>query len=152
MAENPPPAATPASTPEPAQQRFKEVVTAVIALMVVAGTAALAAVAVGQIADKETFARAKDLLLFVNPILGYVVGYYFNKTITDRSVDRADAKAGALKSTLQNVVGAGRQVVGARGAQPKVLGGATLGQPAADDAAAIRLAAALDQAETVMQL
>lgn len=163
MAENSPtnPAPNPApSVVDSAPQRFKERVTAIIAIIVVAGTVLLAFSASLYLSDKEAFERAKDLLLFVNPIVGYVIGYYFNKTVTDKTVDLADQKAqaaeaknGTLKTTLRTVVDAGRAAMTPTRPQAKVLEGTT--EPYATSARApeqARLVSALDRAEAVLSI
>jgi hypothetical protein len=72
---------------------LKEWVTALLALIVVIGSVGLGIFAVRSVGDDKIFAKAKDLLLFVNPILGVVIGYYFSKTQTENVVKNAEAAA-----------------------------------------------------------
>jgi uncharacterized membrane protein len=86
--------ATPAVPPPPPQKdhsTLKEWVTAVLALIVVIGAFILTAYAAQKALGD--FAKIKDLLLFINPILGVVIGYYFSKTATENVVNRAEAAA-----------------------------------------------------------
>jgi hypothetical protein len=74
---------------------FREIVTAAIAVVVVLCSALLILYTVGtvQAASADAFMRAKDILLFVNPILGLVIGYYFQKTTSEARSEHAEATA-----------------------------------------------------------
>jgi hypothetical protein len=50
----------------------------------------------------EEFARVKDLLLFINPLLGVVIGYYFNKVTSE-------ARAETAEKTVQNAMTSAQQ-------------------------------------------
>jgi len=39
------------------------------------------------------YARVKDLLLFINPLLGVIIGYYFNKVSSDLRAETAEMAA-----------------------------------------------------------
>src|SRR5216110_1104429 len=74
---------------------LREAVAATIALLIVLGTTVMLYIVFtryvagdDQAADKH-FERAKDLLLFVNPLLGVVIGYYFNKVSTEARAEKA---------------------------------------------------------------
>src|SRR5690242_20273750 len=82
---------TPSTGPDPFLSRFREAITALIALVIIAGTIILIAIAAGASADQ--FARLKDLLLIVNPVVGIVIGYYFNRTSTVGRAESAEASA-----------------------------------------------------------
>jgi hypothetical protein len=75
--------------------RLRECVTATIALIVMIGTTILIIITIegAYSASADQFARLKDILLFVNPLLGVVVGYYFNKTSTEGRAENAEATA-----------------------------------------------------------
>jgi hypothetical protein len=47
------------------------------------------------------FARAKDLLLFINPILGVVIGYYFNKASTEGRAEQAEENTRAAQAQMR---------------------------------------------------
>ena len=73
--------------------RFRERVAALIALLVILAALTMAVIAFRYIGDSEKFARAKDLLLIINPVLGVVIGYYFNKVSTEARAESAESTA-----------------------------------------------------------
>ncbi len=83
-------------------RRFVEFFTAVLALVIIVGSFILIGVAFNYIdAPDDQFARAKDILLFVNPILGIVIGYYFNKVTSDARAETAEKAAQTAVSTAR---------------------------------------------------
>lgn len=102
-----PPPASAALTPPPRvevtdreMQRFRERVAAAIALTVIAGAVVMMVIAILNI-DTENFERIKDLLLFVNPLLGVVIGYYFNKVSTEARAETAETAASTAMASAQ---------------------------------------------------
>lgn len=91
---------TAAETLDRQLQRFRERVAAAIALLVIAGVVALMIVAVIQV-ESAQFERIKDLLLFVNPLLGVVIGYYFNKVSTEARAETAETAASTAMAAAQ---------------------------------------------------
>ena len=87
-------------------RRFREFVAAGIALLVVLGTFGMLIAAFAYIENDEAFARVKDLLLIVNPILGVVIGYYFNKTSTEARAESAESTARTATASAQQAVAA----------------------------------------------
>ena len=79
--------------PDAALSRFREGVAALIAVVVVGASLTLIFLGFGHIGEKEQFDRAKDLLLIVNPVLGVVIGYYFNKVSTEARAENAENTA-----------------------------------------------------------
>jgi hypothetical protein len=86
---------------------LREVVGASIASLIVLATVALIFMvffryvgAENATADKH-FERAKDLLLFINPLLGVVIGYYFNKVSTEARAEKAEATVATANNTAQ---------------------------------------------------
>lgn len=79
--------------PDRWQARLREGIAAAIAGCIVLATVVLVGIAVAQADSAETFGRVKDLLLFVNPLVGYVIGYYFNKVSTEARAENAEAVA-----------------------------------------------------------
>jgi hypothetical protein len=51
--------------------------------------------------SEDAFGRAKDLLLFINPIVGVVIGYYFNKATSDARSENAEQNAKEATQTAQ---------------------------------------------------
>jgi hypothetical protein len=79
--------------PDAPLSRFREGVAALIAVVVVAASLTLLFLGFRHIGEKEQFDRAKDLLLIVNPVLGVVIGYYFNKVSTEARAENAENTA-----------------------------------------------------------
>jgi hypothetical protein len=75
-------------------QRFREWVAAIISLMIITGSFVMIGVSFSYISSPgDEFARVKDLLLFINPLLGVVIGYYFNKVTSDTRAETAETAA-----------------------------------------------------------
>lgn len=72
---------------------FRERVAALIAILVIVVALAMTAFTFHYIGDSERFGQAKDLLLIINPVLGVVVGYYFNKVSTEARAETAERTA-----------------------------------------------------------
>ena len=81
-----------------ALRRFKEYVAAGIA-----GTVMLAMVFMFIVAVRmaENFDQIKDILLVVNPLVGVVLGYYFNKVSTEARAENAEATAQTAVANAQ---------------------------------------------------
>jgi hypothetical protein len=79
--------------PDAPLSRFREGIAALIAVVVVAASLTLLFLGFGHIGEKEQFDRAKDLLLIVNPVLGVVIGDYFNKVSTEARAENAENTA-----------------------------------------------------------
>jgi hypothetical protein len=90
--------------PDPWAARFRERVAAGIAAAVIVTLLGLLIVAVAQAGSDETFQRLKDLLLFVNPLVGYVIGYYFHKVATEARAERAETVADSATRTAEEAV------------------------------------------------
>ena len=94
-------------TTDPGLRRFREYVAAAIAVLVILGTIVMMIVALRYVGSSDQFARVKDLLLIVNPLLGVVIGYYFNKVSTE-------ARAESAESTAQSATMSAQQATEAR--------------------------------------
>ncbi|MEA3397659.1 MAG: hypothetical protein U9R05_09390 [Chloroflexota bacterium] len=89
MSEKPPVAVT----TNPDLRHFREYVAAAIAVIVVLGTVVMLITALRYVNSSDQFTRVKDLLLIINPLLGVVIGYYFNKVSTEARAESAEATA-----------------------------------------------------------
>jgi hypothetical protein len=85
-------------------RRFREYIAAGIALLVVLGTFGMLIAAFWFIGSNESFARVKDLLLIVNPFLGVVIGYYFNKVSTEARAESAESTARTATANAQQAM------------------------------------------------
>ena len=81
--------------------RIREYIAGGIALLVVGGTAGMVIAAFSYVNNKDTFAEVKDLLFFVNPLVGVVVGYYFTRTTTEGRAESAERAAKEANSTAE---------------------------------------------------
>ncbi|MBP7146990.1 MAG: hypothetical protein KBD01_05560 [Acidobacteria bacterium] len=89
--------------------RLREYVTAGLAALVVVGSLSLVIIALGYVDTPESFARVKDLLLIVNPVLGLVLGYYFNRTTTEARAEHAERTAEIASRTASESLEARRR-------------------------------------------
>jgi hypothetical protein len=154
---------------------LREAVAAAIALLIVVATSVMLYivftryVSSGDAAADKQFERAKDLLLFVNPLLGVVIGYYFNKVSTEARAEKAEegiavahqdvqqaledrneakAEAKEAKSVLNEVIPAAEQVL--REGNNRQPGTLSMGEGTSNDTQARRtLQAALDRAKRI---
>lgn len=91
-------------TVDSSMRRFREYVAAGIAIIIVLGTVIMMIIALQVTANSESpeqFAQVKDLLLIINPLLGVVLGYYFNKVSTEARAENAEATAHNAVITAQ---------------------------------------------------
>jgi phosphate/sulfate permease len=85
----------------PVRPALREWISAGLATIVVVGSILMIAFAYSHIGDSETFTRAKDLLLFINPILGVVIGYYFNRATSEARAEHAERTAEAAQTQVR---------------------------------------------------
>jgi hypothetical protein len=86
---------------------LREVVAATLALVIVGVTGVMLYIIFSRFigpsdpaADKQ-FERAKDILLFMNPLVGVVIGYYFNKVSTEARAEKAEATVASANTNAQ---------------------------------------------------
>jgi ABC-type multidrug transport system fused ATPase/permease subunit len=72
-----------------------------IAGVIVGGTMLLAVISLFFVGKPEDFGRAKDILLFINPFLGVVIGFYFNKVSSEARAENAESNARVATATAQ---------------------------------------------------
>jgi hypothetical protein len=92
---------TPEAVADPAIRRLREYVSALMALIVVLGTVVMVIQAFSHLGTPDEFARVKDLLLFVNPLLGVVIGYYFNRATSEARAETAETAAKGAMANAQ---------------------------------------------------
>ncbi len=56
---------------------------------------------IGKDASDISFQRVKDLLLFINPLVGVVIGYYFNRVSIEARAENAERTAQEATTTAQ---------------------------------------------------
>jgi hypothetical protein len=84
-------------------------VSAGIAVIIILGSIIMLIQAFNYLSSPEEFDRVKDLLLFINPLLGVVVGYYFNRAISEPRAEKAESTATAAMATAQQASAAANQ-------------------------------------------
>ncbi len=90
-------------------RRFREYVTALFGMVMVIGFLVIVVISIIHSAQNEAaFGRIKDLLLIVNPFVGMVLGYYFNKTTSEARAENAEqaaqsAQAQASQATAERI-------------------------------------------------
>jgi hypothetical protein len=156
-------------------QRGRELIAALLALIVVVGTALLIGNAFKFVSVDDTkdqsFQHAKDLLNIVLPLLGVVLGYYFNKVSTEKRAETAERSAQTAttsaqqanearhqvetenretKDTLKEVSNAAEKLLGPQESTLDVLSGTTSANSSPQLARA-ELRAALDRAKRYVQ-
>lgn len=92
------------STADPWPRRLRETIVGAIALIVAIGFVVMTGLAFFYASDNETFGRAKDLLLFVSPVVGVIIGFYFNKASMEARTENAEEAARAASDNAQQAV------------------------------------------------
>lgn len=93
------------STPEPAPRKdfvfkvedfitiFKEVVTAIIAILLVATTVRMLWVSLQLVGDEMRINQARELIMVMTGLVGAVIGYYFGRIPADARAAQAQQQA-----------------------------------------------------------
>ncbi len=92
-----------------AMRRLREYVAAGIAGVIVLGTIVTVLMAISRVEDDTAFGHVKDLLLILNPLVGVVLGYYFNKVSTEARAESAEMTARSVAATAQQATEARNQ-------------------------------------------
>jgi len=82
-------------------RRLREFVSAGIAIAIILSAVVMLIQAFSFLTSPEEFGRVKDLLLFINPLLGVVIGYYFNKTTSEARAETAETTAQSAMANAQ---------------------------------------------------
>jgi hypothetical protein len=84
-------------------QAFKEIVTAVLGLMLVGWTVFLTQRTFTYVGDPAKIADAKDVLLLALGLAGVVVGYYFGRVPADMRATQAQQQANAATTHAEEI-------------------------------------------------
>jgi predicted lipid-binding transport protein (Tim44 family) len=87
--------------PDLAMRRLREYVSAGMAGIIILGTVIMMIMAFSHLQTPDEFARVKDLLLFINPLLGVVIGYYFNKVTSEARAETAEKTVQSAMTSAQ---------------------------------------------------
>lgn len=79
--------------PELKMQFFKEVFTALLALVIIGVTTVIALLSFSMAGDTKKMGDAKDLLTIMLGVAGVVVGYYFGRMPSDARAAQATSRA-----------------------------------------------------------
>lgn len=89
-------------TPENKIQAFKEVVTAILGMLVVGYTLYLAVKTFGYVGDSK-ITDAKDVLQVILGVAGVVIGYYFGRVPADARAVQAQEQANIATAQTEQV-------------------------------------------------
>lgn len=96
----------PETNPEFEMQRFRERVTAILAILLVGGFLATGIFSIQFITSQgNEFDRVKDLMALFGPFVGVAIGYYFNNVSTSGRAEAAERTAKAASVTAQEMTG-----------------------------------------------
>lgn len=91
-------------------RRIKEMVAALIAFAIIFSLLFLLWKSFHYLGGDErasaAFQQIKDLLLFVNPLAGVVIGYYFTKVSTENRAESAEAMSQAASGVARQAIAA----------------------------------------------
>jgi hypothetical protein len=90
-------------TPEQVVQVFKEVVTALLGLLLVGYTLILANNTYAFVGDNQKMSDAKDVLLIMQGLAGVVIGYYFGRVPADARATQAQQQAYTATAQAEQV-------------------------------------------------
>jgi hypothetical protein len=93
----------------------RELVTNVLGALVVLVALVIAIVTIFSVNNASTFAAAKDVLLFMNGLVGVVLGYYFGRVPGDARADKAESEAKKANSRRDQVVATVKTVLESSG-------------------------------------
>src|SRR5205807_3082137 len=85
----------------------KELITGMMGVAIITVTLIVVFIAIFSVNNTGTYAAAKDVLLYLNGLVGVVLGYYFGRVPGDMRAEKAASDArdaqGKLDSTVSQV-------------------------------------------------
>ena len=97
-------------TPEQIVHAFKEVLTGVLALLLVFYTLRIAQQTFALAGDQQKISDAKDVLLLMLGLAGVVIGYYFGRVPADARAAQAQQQAIAATAQVEQINAKAQQV------------------------------------------
>lgn len=82
----------------------KEIVTGIMGVAIITVTLVVALITIFSVSNAETHAAAKDVLLFLNGLVGVVLGYYFGRVPGEVRAEKAESEAKEARSDLDRTV------------------------------------------------
>jgi hypothetical protein len=104
------------------QQRMaigKEMVTAGLAVVVVLTTLGVVVAGVFWVHGAEGRTAVKDTLVFLNGLVGVILGYYFGRIPGESRAERAEGEAREARSGRDRTVAGVREVLAGAGVEPE---------------------------------
>jgi hypothetical protein len=89
----------------------KEIVTGIMGVAIITVTLVVALITIFSVSNAETHAAAKDVLLFLNGLVGVVLGYYFGRVPGEVRAEKAESEAKEARSDLDRTVSEVRGVL-----------------------------------------
>jgi hypothetical protein len=89
----------------------RELITNVLGALIVLVTLVIAIVTIFSVGNASTYAAAKDVLLFMNGLVGVVLGYYFGRVPADARADKAESEAKKANNGRDQVIATVRTVL-----------------------------------------
>jgi hypothetical protein len=90
-------------TPEQIMQGFKEIVTAILGVLILVCTLILAGLTFRYVGEPAKITAAKDILQVLLGVAGVVVGYYFGRVPADARATQAQEQANAATAQTEQV-------------------------------------------------
>jgi len=97
----------------------KELATGALAAVIVLTTLSIAVASVFWVHGAEGRAAAKDTLVFLNGLVGVILGYYFGRIPSESRADRAEADAIQARAARDRLAAGVREVLAAAGIDPE---------------------------------
>jgi len=89
----------------------KELIAGIMGVLIVLVTLVVAISTIFTVSNAETHAALKDVLLFMNGLVGVVLGYYFGRVPGDTRADRAESQAKTANRDRDRVVATVRTIL-----------------------------------------
>jgi hypothetical protein len=90
-------------TPELRIQSFKEYVTAIFGILILASTLYLAVLTFGYVGEPTKITDAKDILQALLGVAGVVLGYYFGRVPADARATQAQEQANTATAQTEQI-------------------------------------------------
>jgi hypothetical protein len=98
-------------TPQVYLQVFKEIVTALIGLMLIAATLLAAYWTFNMAGDKTKISDGKDILMLLMGLAGVVTGYYFGRVPADARAAQSEVQANAATANAEQVAAKSQEIL-----------------------------------------
>jgi hypothetical protein len=97
----------------------KELATAAVAVVIVLTTLGITVAGVFWVHGAEGRGAAKDTLIFLNGLVGVVLGYYFGRIPGESRADRAESDAIQARRSRDQLVAGVRELLASAGVEPE---------------------------------